>query len=351
MTAIKFFLSSITVGLAICSQPSWSATVQPKIAYGDDTTIAQAPWQVALTIGTINSKGTLTNYSRFCSGTLISKQWIVSAEHCFADQKLAANQAYFAIVGQQTLTSTVPLSAFHRIDALVKRTDYNNLNYDNDISLSKLSTPLNFSNCNDCQAANWSNNDTDSNVSTPVFVAGWGATDSASSSATLQSTTLNIVNCVSKSTGASYNIGGLPLSNNTLCAQSTATPPSDTCKGDSGSGLIANYGTNKPILVGITSFSITGDGSSTTCDNSTDYPGGYTKVSNYCQWITEQTGITNHCVVSNQKTVSDSQVIDVTPSSPTTSTASSGGGGALGLGASLGLVLTALLYRRSRKHP
>lgn len=340
-------LATSALGFMLLSVISHAEIAQAKIANGSNTTISQAPWQVALATLSVNANG--SSYSRFCAGTLISNQWIVSAAHCFEDASHSVNA--HAIVGQQNLSANVPLSSFYKIASFVKRTDYNNVNFNNDIILIKLAEPIDLNNCNGCTPAKWSNNDSDSNINTNVFVAGWGATTTSSAATTLQSTTLNIVNCVSNKTGASYTVGGQALSSNTICAQSSATPPSDTCPGDSGSGLIGKYSTS-PTLVGITSFSITGNGAVPTCNNSTEFPGGYTKVSNYCQWITEKTGINNNCVASNQVNVNNTQVENATQNTSSTSTVTSsgsgGGGGSIGGVSILTLMLSALWMHRKR---
>lgn len=347
MTHSPILLTMLSLGFILFSGQTMAEVAQAKIANGVDSSIAEAPWSVALAIGTLDANNNITAYSRFCAGNLISNQWIVSAQHCFADQILRTNQAYFAIIGQQNLGNAIPTSAFYRIDRIVKRSDYNAANYDNDISLSRLTSPLNFNNCNGCKAVKWSNNDADSNINTNVFVAGWGATENASFSDTLQSTTLNIVNCVSNRTGLSYTIGGANLSSNTICAQSAATPPSDTCPGDSGSGLIANYGTDRASLVGITSFSITGNNRNSTCNNSTEFPGGYTKVSNYCQWINLNTGLSNNCVSSNQ-TNNNAVVENLSTASTISSSSSGGGGGSIGLGSLIAVCVAVAMRFRAK---
>ena len=358
MTTLTLFKQSLicsaTLTIMLCSSHSFAEVAQANIANGVDTTIAQAPWQVALAIGTKRSDGSISSYSRFCAGTLISNQWIVSAAHCFADRTLADNQAYYAIIGQQNLSDSVPLSAFYPISSIVKRSDYDANNFNNDISLIKLSSAINLNTCNGCKVAKWSNNDADSTVNSSVFVAGWGATTTAAASTTLQSTNLSIVNCVSNSTGSSYTIGNnTPLSTNTICAQSTATPRSDTCPGDSGSGLIGKYGTSNATLVGITSFSIKGTNNSSFCNNDPNYPGGYTKVSNYCQWIESVTGLSNNCVATNQNNSSSTQVVNVSQNTATSTTATTsgggGGGGSIGLGSLLTLMLSAVWMRRLRQ--
>jgi len=75
------------------------------------------------------------------------------------------------------------------------------------------------------------------------------------------------------------NIGS-KITNNMLCAY---TPGKDTCSGDSGGPLNwEDNNTSQVYLVGIVSFGIgcAKDG----------YPGVYTKVTNYLNWIQQSTG-------------------------------------------------------------
>jgi len=67
---------------------------------------------------------------------------------------------------------------------------------------------------------------------------------------------------------------GVRLSERQLCAGRGGT---DTCQGDSGGGMVANNLDGRWTLVGVTSFGVD-------CARP-DFPGVYTRVDQYLDWI------------------------------------------------------------------
>ncbi|RMC11967.1 hypothetical protein DUI87_11099 [Hirundo rustica rustica] len=99
-----------------------------RIVGGSNTEEGEWPWQVSLHfVG-----------AAYCGASVISKEWLVSAAHCFQGSKLADPRAWRAHLGMQTQGRARFVSAVRRI---VVHEYYNSRNYDYDIALLQLSTP------------------------------------------------------------------------------------------------------------------------------------------------------------------------------------------------------------------
>ena len=73
------------------------AAPQPKIINGQPTTDFQAPWQVALIS---NNQQPYTSY--FCSASLLTEKWLVTAAHCAERSK---GKPFYAVIGTTDLLS------------------------------------------------------------------------------------------------------------------------------------------------------------------------------------------------------------------------------------------------------
>jgi hypothetical protein len=139
-----------------------------------------------------------------------------------------------------------------------------------------------------------------------LYVAGWGKTTSnifSQLSDKLKDVEVPLRN--HDECAANYKqIDQLEITDNMLCAGDTASTR-DSCNGDSGGPLMLPGSDNSFDLVGIVSF-----GSTAGCAQG-EYPGVYTRVSRYLDWIVDKTGE----LVTDEITVSPSPldfgVIDV----------------------------------------
>lgn len=121
-----------------------------------------------------------------------------------------------------------------------------------------------------------------------------------------------------------------------MCAESMATPKSDTCYCDSGSSLTLKDRTGKSYAVGITS---TGEG----CAQE-GFPGVYTKISSYQKWIENNTGL--EIVEDVEEPVTETS--ETEQPTTTTSSSKSSGGGSVGILILLGLVGLSVMRSRQR---
>ncbi|XP_062479958.1 transmembrane protease serine 7 isoform X3 [Pezoporus occidentalis] len=239
---------------------SKSSNSNSRIVGGTNTEEGEWPWQVSLHfVG-----------AAYCGASVISREWLVSAAHCFQGSKLADPRAWSAHLGMQTQGHAKFVSAVRRI---VVHEYYNSRNYDYDIALLQLSKP-------------WP--DTMSHVIQPIcvppfshvarsgdkcWITGWGQKQEADDegSAVLQKAEVKIIDqTVCHST---YGI----ITSRMFCA-GLMSGKRDGCKGDSGGPLSCqSNGGGKWFLTGIVSW---GYG----CGRP-NFPGVYTRVSNFAPWI------------------------------------------------------------------
>ncbi|XP_011645766.1 trypsin-1-like [Pogonomyrmex barbatus] len=235
-----------------------ASCLEPRIIGGVPTTITKHPYQVS-----IHYNGKLA-----CGGSIIGKQWILTAAHCVYG-------------GTRSLFRVRVASSYHDeggilitdIASIIVHNKYTSSTYDYDVALIKLSTPLTLgSNVKLIVLALSSSNIKPGRT---AIVAGWGKTSvNSASSKILQSLVIPIVDEeVCRKIYARYRT----VTSNMLCAGFT-TGEKDTCQGDSGGALVYNG-----VQIGIVSWGAQ-------CA-SVGFPGVYTRISAIRQWITEQANV------------------------------------------------------------
>lgn len=280
---IKFFFilylfSSLLLtnpnGSVLAQEPTPTPEEEPRIVGGGPASPGDWPWQVAL----IRSNADVINYpndfyyKQFCGGSILTDYWIITAAHCVTEddgtQTLAGS--IDIVVGLYDLET--PASGYQRIDVsqIIRHPLYNTNNLDNDIALIRLSTPITLGGSGETATAivNLPSSSIGSLTGINAWVTGWGRIDPPF----LYDTELYEVEVpiISNATCSLY-WGGITAGN--LCAGNG--DGRDSCFGDSGGPLVINQN-GQWILVGIVS-SGSGD-----CG---DYPGIYTRISYYREWI------------------------------------------------------------------
>ncbi|XP_032363600.1 serine protease 33-like [Etheostoma spectabile] len=219
------------------------------------------PWQVSL-----QSSG-----RHFCGGSLINNGWVLTAAHCFPS--IPADLTVY--LGIQSLQGPNPNRVSRTVTNVIRHPNYDPNTNDNDICLLKLSSPVTF---NDfivpvCLAAPAST--FFSGVSS--WVTGWGDTGSGVSlppPGNLMEVNVPVVG----NRECHCNYGAGYITNNMICAGFRAGGK-DSCQGDSGGPMVSKQG-SRWILGGIVSF---GNGCA-----EPNFPGVYTRVSQYQTWINSQ---------------------------------------------------------------
>lgn len=240
-----------------------------RVLGGVPVNMSEFPWQVAL----LNPKtGTL-----FCGGSHIGNGWIVTAAHCISDRYRSplVKADIIVLTGTNSLTnggSRAQLLSDPVVHPKWNPTSENGDEHQNDIallhismqdSLPSIALPLAT-----VEAPLVADN-------SQLMVSGWGHT---TENGTISTTLLKV---------------GVPIVSNDSCAQSydnsitsfqvcAGKSGRDSCQGDSG-GPLHSTGSEGRLLIGVVSY---GKG----CGRE-GYPGVYTRVVKYKEWIHETAGL------------------------------------------------------------
>lgn len=256
---LPLILASVAMSCTIAaSRADTACPKNRKVVGGEDTTVAEHPWQVMLRIG--GADGTL------CGGSIVAQNWVLTAAHCFysssqpGDVTVKSGVTNYADEGDWIAS---------KVERVVVHEAYNDGTQENDLALVKLQTPLSGSlvarakrglTLQPCEL---------------LEVTGWGRTaEGGTASKVLQKAAVPYINSETCNNPSAYNGR---VSSGMLCA-GYDDGGVDACQGDSG-GPLVYYGPDGVVLVGVVSW---GEG----CARKLRY-GIYTRVSEYGDWITK----------------------------------------------------------------
>ncbi|XP_069014899.1 serine protease 27-like, partial [Embiotoca jacksoni] len=228
-----------------------------KIFGGEDASEGSWPWQVALYM-----------YGSFsCGGSLINDQWVLTAAHCITRDDLQRSKIF---LGRYNRTGANPNEVSRTLEDIICHPKYNTPRFNNDICLLKLSAPVAFTIYIKpiCLASEKST--FYSGISS--WVTGFGITNANVLANILQEVNVPIVG---NNRCSCYYKDNYEITENMLCAGFEAGGK-DSCYGDSGGPLMAKIG-HRWVQSGVVSFGLG-------CSRP-NYPGAYTRVSQYQDWI------------------------------------------------------------------
>ncbi|XP_067237782.1 trypsin-3-like [Chanodichthys erythropterus] len=241
--------------LDVCGQ----APLNTKIVGGQNANKGSWPWQASL--------HRISSGSHFCGGSLITKDWVLSAAHCF--ESIAASNIKIYLGRQQQLGLN-PNEISRTVTQVIPHPSYSTSTQNNDIALLQLSSPVTFTDYIRpvCLAAAGSA----FGGGTKSWITGWGKLNSGDTSLpnTLQEVQIPIVN-----NSVCKTVYGSIITSNMLCA-GVNEGGKDSCQGDSG-GPMVNKNDSLWVQSGIVSFG-------RDC-GLPKFPGVYTRVSEYQSWI------------------------------------------------------------------
>jgi len=238
----------------------------------------QGAWPWAVIIGRVLD--TAGRFQVICGGTLVDRDTVLSAAHCF-DQVAGLASANVVRLGEHNITVGAQDGALGVVDieisSVTQHPSWNSLTLSHDIAVVKLAKNVTYSQdiSPACLPDEYSGLDLPSLVTerNPAIIVGWGATQTGGRpETTLKQTSVAILQ--QDSCKQTYSEVGVDISSKQLCAGSQGR---DTCSGDSGGSLLSNRVGGKYAVVGITSFGVE-------CARP-DFPGVYTRVDQYLPWV------------------------------------------------------------------
>ncbi|XP_028170665.1 transmembrane protease serine 9-like [Ostrinia furnacalis] len=236
---------------------------EPRVVGGLGSSVNAFPWLARL----------IYHKSFGCGASLINDKYVISAAHC--------------IKGFMWFMFRVTFGEHDRCDTSVRPEtryvvkmyahNFSLTDLQNDVALLKLNQPVTYSHA--VRPVCLPINEAKTYVGATAIVAGWGATgESKNWSCSLLQADLPVLSnqdCQATSYNASK------IKDAMMCAGYPATAHKDACTGDSGGPLITENEDHAYELIGVVSW---GYG----CARK-GYPGVYTRVTKYLDWIRDNT--------------------------------------------------------------
>lgn len=264
----KFVAVLAAVSAVVSLSMPASAAITPKIYYGNIVTAPNPyPWMAALLRSSVSN-----GYdAQFCGGSLMADNVIITAAHCVEDIVAADVEVAVNVLNLSTISS----GQRQGVEEIIIHPDWNTNTTENDVALLILEDGSVNSGITPIELVA---SGTILSSGTDVRALGWGEIENGTYPELLRTVDLDIA---SNPGAACGQYGGSYDPVSMLCATGTSgANTKDTCSGDSGGPLFTIEGGNYR-LVGLTSWG-------NDCGLA-DYPGIYTRLTTFLDWIEQET--------------------------------------------------------------
>nr|XP_048314730.1 suppressor of tumorigenicity 14 protein [Myodes glareolus] len=248
-----------------------SFTKQARVVGGTDADEGEWPWQVSL-----HAQG----QGHLCGASLISPNWLVSAAHCFMDDrnfKYSDATKWTAFLGllDQSKRSSSGVQE-HKLKRIITHPSFNDFTFDYDIALLELEKPAEYSTV--VRPICLPDTSHVFPAGKAIWVTGWGLTQEGGTGAlVLQKGEIRVINQTTCE-------GLLPqqITPRMMCV-GFLSGGVDSCQGDSGGPLSSVEKEGRMFQAGVVSW---GEGCA-----QRNKPGVYTRLPVLRDWIKDQTGV------------------------------------------------------------
>jgi len=243
-----------------------------RIVNGKDAGHGEFPWQISLRV-------LGDNEHHICGGTLIANQWVLCAAHCFSGKMNPDPSGYKVRVGEWFLKQDDGTEKDISISNIWVHEGYNDgPAFNNDISLFKLSEPVDFSGPyagTACLPAIGK----DYRGTQDCMLSGWGLIKRKPKTRANQLQKIDGMIWAQRKLERAYWTLDLP---DHVIGFGDLKHHWSSCMGDSGGPLVCPNGSGAYDVVGVVSFG------PDSCSGKK--PGVYTEVSAYREWISQKSG-------------------------------------------------------------
>ena len=259
----------VTLTLALVAAPGRRVAADTDIVGGREATPGEWPWQVAIV-----DKGPNLYNGQFCGGSLINRDWVLTAAHCVDTEDVDDIDVVAGIFNLKSPEVGYRRAAVTRI---VLHPGWNPVSNDNDMALLKLATPIDERPAGPglpIEFITLSPANVGDLVGVNTTVTGWGNRAANPPGGSDYPSKLHEVEVSILANAACNAIYDGGITANMVCA---AAPGRDSCQGDSGGPLVYYDGIAAEWRqAGVVSFG-------TGC--ASEYPGVYARVARYWEWI------------------------------------------------------------------
>ncbi|XP_030641070.1 chymotrypsin-like elastase family member 2A [Chanos chanos] len=252
-------IALLIAGAYGCGVPTFPPIVS-RVVGGEDARAHSWPWQISLQVFRDG------NWLHSCGGTLISKDWVLTAAHCIT------GDTYRLYLGKQNLKEDEEGSVAIPPEKIIVHEKWNPYNLHNDIALMKLQTSVTFSDTIQPACLPEAGYILPNNA--PCYITGWGRLYTGGPLADiLQQVLLPVVDYAICSQSDWW---GSQVTTSMLCAGGDGVVSG--CNSDSGGPLNCQNSSGAWEVHGVVSFGYR------IC-NYPEKPTVFTQVSSYMDWI------------------------------------------------------------------